>query len=172
MVSKTKYARFHGPSGTAVDFGECPSQLLENWCRERSFLKTLSKHYSYLSDEHARIWRDRAAAKGKASDELPPEQIPDGLLDRLLAQTSPTHFLFHLSQLSLSMFDMAIHTPESRAAMEQMDISATYNRVSREVFPTATPWDLGEGDSWGHGYTAFENIICNDYNAGYYGYFL
>ena len=172
FVSKTKYARFHGPGGTAVDFGEAPSQMLENWCSIPSILKSLSKHYSYLSEEHARIWKEQASKHGKNHQKPPPEQIPDSLLEKVVGQIAPNHFLFHLSQLRQAIFDMAIHSPNNRDTMEQMDIATTYNRIRREVLPLDTPWALGEGDSWGHGYTDSDNIICLDYHAGYYGYFL
>ncbi|KAL2255724.1 hypothetical protein VTK26DRAFT_2808 [Humicola hyalothermophila] len=52
LASKTTYARFHGPAGTVIDFGEAPSQVLENWCFIPEQLKALSRHYSYLSPEY------------------------------------------------------------------------------------------------------------------------
>jgi metallopeptidase MepB len=42
LVSRTRYARFHGPAGTPVDLGEAPSQMLENWCWDAGLLKRMS----------------------------------------------------------------------------------------------------------------------------------
>jgi Zn-dependent oligopeptidase len=44
LLSKTKYARFHGTS-VARDFVEAPSQMLENWCWEPQVLQKMSSHY-------------------------------------------------------------------------------------------------------------------------------
>ena len=61
LLSKTKFARFHGTrcahsslfvirgsspsSSVARDFVEAPSQMLENWCWEPKVLKLMSSHY-------------------------------------------------------------------------------------------------------------------------------
>lgn len=44
LLSKTKFARFHGTS-VARDFVEAPSQMLENWCFEPKVLERMSSHY-------------------------------------------------------------------------------------------------------------------------------
>lgn len=173
LVSKTTYARFHGPSGTAVDFGEAPSQMLENWCWIPSELKTLSCHYSSLSPEYLKAWQKKAASKVGENSPPPPEvRIPDSMVDDLLRAKNVHQALGHLSQLAISIFDMTIHQPKSHEAIEKMNISQVYNRLRRECFPLDSHWDVGEGDEWGHGYTTYRNFIKGDYHAGYYGYFL
>jgi metallopeptidase MepB len=175
VVSKTTYARFHGPMGTVVDFGEAPSQMLENWCWTPSQLKSLSKHYSSLSPEHLETWRKKEATKGgdaTATPQPPEKHIPDSMLDSLLRSRNVHLALSHLNQLSIAIFDLTIHEPENHEAMKKMNISATFNRLKREIFPLETPWSLGEGDEWGHPYTEYRNFIGGDYHAGYYGYLL
>ena len=44
LLSRKKYARFHGTS-VARDFVEAPSQMLENWCWEPRVLEKMSSHY-------------------------------------------------------------------------------------------------------------------------------
>ena len=44
LLSRTKFARFHGTS-VARDFVEAPSQMLENWCFEPKVLELMSSHY-------------------------------------------------------------------------------------------------------------------------------
>lgn len=44
--------------------------------------------------------------------------------------------------------------------------------MRRDLVPLATPWHQGEEDGWGHPYTTWKNLICDDYHAGCYGYLL
>ena len=44
ILSKVKYEAFSG-TNTEEDFVEMPSQLLENWCYNESFLNKITKHY-------------------------------------------------------------------------------------------------------------------------------
>ena len=81
LVAKTKYARFHGFE-TAVDFGEAPSQMLENWCWMPTVLKTLGRHYSPLSEEYLVSWREKT---GNGAESIqPPEKMPDEIIQSLL----------------------------------------------------------------------------------------
>ncbi len=94
------------------------------------------------------------------------------MIDNLLRSQSLGRALQYLNDMHRSTCDFAIHDPPSCEAMEEMNISAAYNRLRREIIPVATPWHQGEGDDWGHPYTLWTSMICGDYHAGYCGYLL
>lgn len=76
------------------DFVEAPSQMLENWCFNRTVLQRLSKH-------------------AETGESLPEEQ-----LQKLLAAKNVNEGFFMLRQLYLGQLDLAIHgeAPPSDAA--------------------------------------------------------
>lgn len=163
LVSKTKYARFHGPCGTPVDFGEAPSQLLENWCWDSSMLQEMSRHYSYLSLEYYNAWKNGVKDKSQ-----PPEVLPDAIIRSIISNRYIGASIHLLSQMSLAYFDLFIHHPKSHEDLVNTDISALYFRIDREVYPLERP--LKEGDDWGCGEGGFGHIVDSDYDAGYYAY--
>jgi metallopeptidase MepB len=167
LVSKTRFARCHGPPATPVDFGEAPSQLLEHWCRVPEVLKVLSKHWSYLSTECLDAWKEEAQAEGKLPQQ-PPEQLPDGIIEKFVATRSGLRSLFHLEVLRRSIFDMIIHQPESHEALKQMDFSLEWSRLNRELI------GFDEEDAEikrDNRYMMIPQFVSNgDYNAGYYSY--
>ncbi|MBX3238825.1 MAG: M3 family metallopeptidase [Chitinophagaceae bacterium] len=79
---------FESLSGTGVywDFVELPSQFMENYCYEKSFLSTFAKHY-------------------QTGAPLPEEKI-----DKIVASASFMEGYQTLRQLSFGMLDMAYHT--------------------------------------------------------------
>jgi metallopeptidase MepB len=164
LVSRTTYSRFHG-TNTVRDFVEAPSQMLENWCWTPSQLRSLSRHYSTLSPEYLRSWKEYAPAG--ASN--PPEKIPDELIENLIRTKHINDALFNLRQLHFGIFDMTVHEPESHEAVEKMNISATYNKLRKEISQIEGPEALGQGYEWGHGQATFGHLM-GGYDAGYYGY--
>ena len=64
---------------------------------------------------------------------------------------------------------MTVHEPESHDAVKELDASATYNRLRKEISKIDGPEALGEGYDWGHGQATFGHLI-GGYDAGYYGY--
>ncbi|OQO05510.1 hypothetical protein B0A48_09279 [Cryoendolithus antarcticus] len=163
LVSRTIYSRFHGTS-TVRDFVEAPSQMLENWCWTPSQIAGLSKHWSYLSDDYA------AAYKASANtDRLPAEAMPDDLIKSIISTRHINDALFNLRQLHFGMFDMSVHEPKSHAAIEDLDASALYNRLRKEISHIDGPEALGEDYNWGNGQATFGHLI-GGYDAGYYGY--
>lgn len=85
MLANTEYESL---SGTSVywDFVELPSQFMENYCYEKSFLTTFARHY-------------------QTGEDLPQEKI-----DKIVASASFMEGYQTLRQLSLGMLDMAYHT--------------------------------------------------------------
>jgi metallopeptidase MepB len=118
LVSRTIYSHFHGTS-VDRDFVEAPSQMLENWVWIASQLKLLSNHYKTG------------------------EKLPDEVIDKLLKTRYVNHALCKLRQVHISMFDMAIHTPQSHKAAENMKISELYNDM-RAQFGLNGPEVLGK----------------------------
>lgn len=104
LAAKTKYARFHG---TAVewDFVEAPSQMLEEWCWSPSVLKLLSSHWE----------------TGR--------QIPDGLVQRLVATEKVNQAIDHLIQVHYSLFDYACHSPTSQEEVAAIDPCSLFNTM-------------------------------------------
>ncbi|KAM7197285.1 hypothetical protein V8F33_005713 [Rhypophila sp. PSN 637] len=144
LAGKTQYARFHGTS-TVRDFVEAPSQMLENWCWTPGPLKGLSKHYKTG------------------------EQIPDDLIEKLMATKNVNGALFNLRQLHFGLFDMTVHSPKSHAELEALDASKFYNELRADISKLKGPEALGEPATWGNGQATFGHLI-GGYDAGYYGY--
>lgn len=163
LVARTTYSRFHGTS-TARDFVEAPSQMLENWCWTPSQLKSLSKHYSYLSPKYLDSWKEQAGGKPQ-----PSEQIPGDIIDRIIRTKHVNDALFNLRQLHFGIFDLTIHQPRSHEEIEKLPLSATYNSLRRQITGIEGPEALGSGYEWGHGQATFGHLM-GGYDAGYYGY--
>ncbi|CRG86921.1 metallopeptidase MepB [Talaromyces islandicus] len=161
LVAKTVYSRFHG-TNTVRDFVEAPSQMLENWCWTPSQLKSLSRHYSTLSDEYAQAFKE-------SGSEAAPERIPDEYIDSLIRTKHVNDALFNLRQLHFGIFDMTMHEPASHAAIEALDPTTTYNSLRHEISKIEGPEALGQGYDWGHGQATFGHLM-GGYDAGYYGY--
>ena len=164
LVSRTIYSRFHG-TATVRDFVEAPSQMLENWCWTPSQLKSLSKHWSYLAPEYEESWKSSA----KGEEQRPSEQLPDDLINSIVRTQHVNDALFNLRQLHFGIFDMTVHEPESHKQIQDLDASATFNRLRKEISKIDGPEALGEGYDWGHGEATFGHLI-GGYDAGYYGY--
>lgn len=163
LVSKTIYSHFHG-TNTVDDFGEAPSQMLENWCWIPLQLKSLSRHYSFLSPAYYGSWEEQAKERSK-----PPDQIPDEMIENLIRSKHVNGALSNLRQLHLGIFDMTVHQPESHQAIENLNISAKYNHLRKDIWRIAGPEVLGQGYEWGHGQAYFGHLM-GVYDAGYYGY--
>ncbi|KAJ5095049.1 hypothetical protein N7532_007340 [Penicillium argentinense] len=168
LVSKTIYSRFHG-TNTVRDFVEAPSQMLENWCWTPSQLRSLSRHYATLSQEYLSGWQEAQSKAGKTATSPPSERIPDDVIDNLIRTKHVNDALFNLRQLHFGIFDMTVHEPASHADIEALPLSATYNRLRKEITQMDGPEALGTGDEWGHGEATFGHLI-GGYDAGYYGY--
>lgn len=172
LVSRTQYSRFHG-TNTVRDFVEAPSQMLENWCWTPSQLKSLSRHYSYLSDDYKQAWEESVAKNDTTSGKQPPEHIPDSLIDSIIRTKHVNDALFNLRQLHFGIFDMTVHEPSSHEEVEKMHVSELYNKLRHDISKLDGP-EVQEGKakddwSWGSGQATFGHLM-GGYDAGYYGY--
>ncbi|EJD41292.1 zincin [Auricularia subglabra TFB-10046 SS5] len=86
LLSRPKYARFHGTNVNG-DFGEAPSQMLENWCYVPAGIARMSAHYETG------------------------EPMPGELIDKLVKKRVRYRLigLFMLFQLSMSKYDITVH---------------------------------------------------------------
>lgn len=68
--------------------------MLENWCWMKDELKRMSCHFTKLDPELLRNWQ-----KNHPGEEVPPEQIPNELLDGLVRSRKHNRALWYLRQL-------------------------------------------------------------------------
>lgn len=138
--------------------------MLENWCWTPSQLRSLSKHYSYLSPAYKESY-----AEHSGSSDQPSESLPDTLIDSIVRTRHVNDALFNLRQLHFGIFDMTVHEAESTQQLKDMHVSETYNRLRKEICKLDGPEELGQGFDWGNGQATFGHLI-GGYDAGYYGY--
>ncbi|KAH6659444.1 metallopeptidase MepB [Truncatella angustata] len=165
LASKPRYARFHGPDGTAVDFSEAPSQLLEYWFWTPSVLRKIGRHYSYLSGEFLRSWIERSPN----GSERPSENLSEDSINQLLASKNMGEVATNRIMLTIALFDMSIHSPENYEVLTAIDPSSMYNSIRKEVCQLQDPTDLGEPCDWGSGFATYPHLM-DGYDAGFYSY--
>ncbi len=85
MLTQVDYPSISGISGVAWDAVELPSQIMENWCWQKSALELISAHY-------------------ETGDSL-----PDDLYQRMLAARNFQSAMQMLRQIEFSLFDFRIH---------------------------------------------------------------
>ncbi|EJD41293.1 zincin [Auricularia subglabra TFB-10046 SS5] len=103
LLSKTKYARFHG-TAVNVDFGEAPSQMLENWCYLPKVLERMTSHYETK------------------------EPMAADLIEKLIKNRHRLRGLFLLNQLAFSKFDVTVHTDK-----EPRDVAKLWHEMGEET---------------------------------------
>lgn len=108
-----------GLSGTSVawDFVELPSQIMENWCWERSSLDLFARHY----DTHA--------------------PIPDELFAKLVKARNYRSAAGQMRQLSFGITDLKLHR-EYNAAVDG-DVAAYAKRILQQFTPAPLPEPYG-----------------------------
>lgn len=130
--------RYESTSGTNVyrDFVELPSQFHENFLTEREFLDSFARHYQTS------------------------EQIPQELIDRLIAASQYGAGYACLRQLSFGLLDMAWHCITEPY---QGDIVTLEREAMRPVQAFAPIEGCLMSPQFGH-------LFSGGYAAGYYGY--
>ncbi|KAJ3573206.1 hypothetical protein NP233_g2580 [Leucocoprinus birnbaumii] len=103
LLSRTRYARFHGTS-VARDFVEAPSQMLENWCWEPKVLEKMSSHYQKK------------------------EPLGADLIEKIIKSRYVNVGLFYLRQLFFAKFDYKVHTDKDKA-----DYTQLWNNMREQV---------------------------------------
>ncbi|CAK7235931.1 metalloendopeptidase [Sporothrix eucalyptigena] len=140
VVSRTRYARFHGGSGTPVDFGETQGVLLEKLFHlNEAGIRRLTRHCS--------------------TDTPAPDRIIEAILTYQKVYRGP---LFHLDQLIMAKFDLDSHLSPAADPNELFhSLRSTYcqrcTRVDRPAIPAQ------------HDYTK-NGRLFTEYAAGHYAY--
>ncbi|KAL0472455.1 zincin [Neurospora intermedia] len=95
------------------------------------------------------------------------QQMSDDMAERIAASRHFLQALRNLRQLSSVMFDMEVHSPKSRAALEDMDFAKRYNELRNELTGMKGPEAIGEPMTHGHGNLQH---LFYEYDAGLYSY--
>ncbi|KAB8232001.1 M3 family metallopeptidase [Aspergillus alliaceus] len=127
LLAKTRYVHFHGYR-LPPDFGEMPSVMLENWCWMPDVLKRLSCHYTTLNDNYLVEWRKQHPG---GSD--PPKEIPEDLVNRLVKHRYFNRGLYHLYQLSISIFDLQIHSLKAQTEIAELNVQKLWYDLREEI---------------------------------------
>ena len=151
--------------------------MLEQWCWTPSQLRSLSRHYSYVSEDYRLAYEESAVSvdtKNKSQQaqtlqKQPPERMPDDLIDKLIRTKHVNGALANLRQLHFGIFDMTIHEPESHDDITALDFPETYNKLRKDIVHIDGPEVLGQNYEWGNGFATFGHLM-GGYDAGYYGY--
>ncbi|MBE3049914.1 hypothetical protein IMZ48_46935 [Candidatus Bathyarchaeota archaeon] len=91
LLARTRYARFHGYE-VCLEYGEAIGTMLENWCWIKDEIKAMSCHYTRVDTRYREAWQE--ANPGR---DLPPERIPDELLEKRFKDRAPNriHMMMH-----------------------------------------------------------------------------
>jgi Zn-dependent oligopeptidase len=103
LVSRTKYALFHGHNNSG-DFVEVPSVMLEHWCFTPGPLKRMSAH------------RETG------------EPVPEIFISQVMRTQYCTRIHTQF-QVALAAFDQAIYGPASQQEIEEMDVAKLYSDI-------------------------------------------
>jgi metallopeptidase MepB len=166
MLSRTKCARFHGPS-TDRDFAKTIGIMFENFLWTPKHVRDISLHYSYLSNDYLEAWK-----KEHPGVEQPEKEIGEALVERLARLRVVNAAGTELSKVWMARYDLAVHSPKSHEEIKHMDFQILYNKIRSQVTGLAGPESLGSTDEdemwrWGHGFSSFRSIAAG-YDAGYY----
>ncbi len=110
MLSRSKYSELSG-FHVEWDFVELPSQLLENWCRDRAGMK--------LFAEHVDTW----------------ESIPEEMLHKLELLDTFGNGQMILKQNEYAMMDMELHMWNIPSSEDELDARIYENYEINALFP-------------------------------------
>jgi metallopeptidase MepB len=164
LVSETQYGLLHG-TGVTRDFVEVHAMVIEKFITVPRLLRKISCHYSHLSPEYEKVWREKAGD----SASLPERPLPEKLIVVSLQGSKDLNFSRSYANIASCLFDMAVHNPESHEALERMALAETFNRIDRDVRLLHGPEDLGGTLDWGCAFTHFSHLT-GEYDSQYYTY--
>ncbi|KAJ5776809.1 peptidase family M3 [Penicillium odoratum] len=127
LLARTNYTHFHGYR-LPPDFGEMPSTLLENWCWMEDVLHQLSCHYTTLDANYLKGWREQHPGEPD-----PPKKPPHGLIENLVKHRYSHKGLYYLHQLSVSIFDLQIHSVKTDEDIANLNIQTLWYDLREEI---------------------------------------
>ncbi len=114
MLSKSEHSDLSG-FHVEWDFIELPSQLLENWCRDK-------------------VWMDRFARHYKTG-----EKVPDHMHEKMKKLDSFWNGQMILTQNTYAMMDMKLHSEGVPVSESQLDELVIHNYTKNSLLPM---WDI------------------------------
>ena len=137
MLTRVDQLAVSGINGVAWDAVELPSQFMENWCWEREALDLISGHYQTG------------------------EQLPQALLDKMLAARNFQAGMQMVRQLEFSLFDFRLHLEYDPARGPRI------RELLREVRDAVAVIQPPAFERFANNFT---HIFAGGYSAGYYSY--
>ena len=107
ILSNVKYESLSGIS-TELDFAEAPSQLFENWCYEKDFLKKISKHH------------------------ITNKNLPDNIIEKIIKNRNYMNAIHYLTQILYIKYDLNIHKNKS---VDEKYLHNEFNKLSEDLLP-------------------------------------
>nr|A0A8J9S3C0.1 RecName: Full=Oligopeptidase PhomG; AltName: Full=Phomopsin biosynthesis cluster protein G [Diaporthe leptostromiformis]BDA39153.1 peptidase M3 [Diaporthe leptostromiformis] len=166
--TQTKYAALHHVDR---DFVEAPSMMLEQFFWVEQHIKDVSFHYSHINSKMKDMWKATLVDQDETNPPEKPAQLSDDVVFNLARANQSKAIQGQLKEVFFATYDMLVHKPASRAALEALNLTELFNKTRSDVYKVRGGEALGEGWEWGHGQTVFRNIL-NRYDAGYYSYLL
>lgn len=137
MLTNISVAGVSGINGVPWDAVELPSQMLENWAWEKESLMMFARHYDSE------------------------EQLPEDLLQKMLAAKHFQSAMFMVRQLEFGLFDLRLHRHYDADAPQS--VQQVLDQVRQQVAVVTPP-------SWNRFQHGFAHIFAGGYAAGYYSY--
>lgn len=163
LLTKTKYASLFYVDR---DFVEVPSIMFEQFLWHAAPIKQLSRHYSYMSPQMRELWSATHDAK-----EFPTETLSDEDAAALAKRDTRSNVRSELLQLFFASYDILVHAPESREALERMNLAEEFNKLQNSIRGLRGGEACGDGWEWSHGESVFR-AISGSYSGGYYAYIM
>ena len=135
MLAEGRYGSLTGTS-VARDFVELPSQIMENWGYEPEYLNTFARHYETG------------------------ENIPDELIDKIVASKNFLSGYSQVRQLQFGLLDMAWHSLGKLPDIDPVEFEKKALKPY-EIMPAVAETAISPG---------FSHIFAGGYAAGYYSY--
>lgn len=142
--------------------------MFEQFLWNASILQSISQHYSYLSPELKLVWLSESH---DTADNPPPPQLPAPDASQLTQPDFKANITRQTTNLFLALYDVAIHSPASRATLEGTNLCETFNKLLVEIEGFRAGETTGDGWEWGHGESVFRMVVSG-YEGGYYSYLL